>query len=65
MRRQVLESAYSAHVNITPTALLPVDQGKRLCVASIMSARRKGSWANRKIAFHEALYDARVYTIMD
>ena len=25
-RRQVLESAYSAHVNITPTALLPVDQ---------------------------------------
>ena len=41
-----LELAYSAHVNITPTALLPVDQGKRLCVASIMSARRKGSWAN-------------------
>ena len=64
LRRQVLESAYSAHVNITPTALLPVDQGKRLCVASIMSARRKGSWANRKIAFHEALYDVRVYTIM-
>ena len=42
-----LESAYSAHVNITPTALLPVDQGKRLCVVSIMSARHKGSCANR------------------
>ena len=27
-----------------------------------MSARRKECCANRKIAFHEALYDARVYT---
>ena len=27
-RRQVLESAYSAHVNITPTALLPSGPGK-------------------------------------
>ena len=45
-------------------SFLPVGQVQRLCVASIMSARRKGSWANRKIAFHEALYDVRVYTIM-
>ena len=27
-----------------------------------MSARRKRGCANRNIAFHEALYDARVYT---
>ena len=29
-----------------------------------MSARRKGCCANRKSDFHEAIYDARVYTIM-
>ena len=37
----------------------PLDYG-----CSIMYARRKRDCANRKIAFHEALYDGRVYTIM-
>ena len=41
-----LESAYSAHVNITPTALLPVDQGKRLAIVGCLE-RVESHWAAR------------------
>ena len=56
-----LESAYSAHVNITPTALLPVDQGKRLCVVSIMSARHKVSCAIQPSGQHKPLCESTQY----
>ena len=47
--------------------LVPRYPGTVAIRGAVRACRRvdvKGCFANRKIAFHEALYDARVYTIM-